>query len=467
MYQSVSTSGVQTYSVYAKAGTENGLFLRANGGSSPRCFFNLDSGTIGSEAGGLVDSKMEDVGNGWYRCSIIYNDTTNEARIYVADNLNHFPSSGNSYIQNAQLESGLVATGVWTSGASTAKAGGLIDFPRINYDANGENGALLLEPQRTNVITQSEYFGTWSLTYGGAGSAPVVTPNYGTSPEGVANAARVQFDAGGSTASDSSIMRQLLTLPATSHTISVYVKSLSGTANLAFTFNSVAVGTITAVDSEWKRFDYTGTGTGALSTYGVQLRGDATDQTADILMYAAQLEAGSYPTSYIPNHGTSGGVTRAADSCTGGGSAESINSVEGVLYAEISALVNGGENRIVTISDGSYDNSVRIQLYTNTNEIEMRIVTGNAVQALQRVAITNTLNFNKIAVKYKANDFQLWVNGSKLRFDTSGTLPSANTFDTLNFDDGDGNGNFYGNVKQVAVFNEALSDSELETLTTA
>ena len=34
------------------------------------------------------------------------------------------------------------------SGATTAKAGVLIDLPRINYDANGENGSLLLEPSR-------------------------------------------------------------------------------------------------------------------------------------------------------------------------------------------------------------------------------------------------------------------------------------------------------------------------------
>ena len=61
--------------------------------------------------------------------------------------------------QDAQLETGLVATDYLDSGATTAKAGVLIDLPRINYDANGENGSLLLEPQSGNLVAFSEYFG--------------------------------------------------------------------------------------------------------------------------------------------------------------------------------------------------------------------------------------------------------------------------------------------------------------------
>jgi hypothetical protein len=40
------------------------------------------------------------------------------------------------------------------------------------------------------------------------------------------------------------------------------------------------------------------------------------DGTSSILIYGAQLEAGSTPSSYIPNAGTSGGVTRAAETLT-------------------------------------------------------------------------------------------------------------------------------------------------------
>ena len=58
--------------------------------------------------------------------------------------------TGSIYIQNAQLETGNGSTDYLDSGATTAKAGVLIDLPRINYDANGENGSLLLEPSRSS-----------------------------------------------------------------------------------------------------------------------------------------------------------------------------------------------------------------------------------------------------------------------------------------------------------------------------
>jgi hypothetical protein len=155
-----------------------------------------------------------------------------------------------------------------------------------------------------------------------------------------------------------------------------------------------------------------------------------------------------------------------AEVCIDAGNNQVINSTEGVLYAEIAALVTSGENRVITISDGSSNNSSRIQLYTNTNEIEMRTVVGGVVQALERVAISNTLNFNKIAYKYKANDFQLYVNGSKLRFDTSGSVSAAGTYNAINFDDGSGSAIFYGKARDIRVYNEALTDAELISLTT-
>ena len=62
------------------------------------------------------------------------------------------------------------------------------------------------------------------------------------------------------------------------------------------------------------------------------------------------------------------------------------------------------------------------------------------------------------------NDFSVFLNGSKIDSDTSGTTPIG--LNKLDFKGGDTLYPFYGNVKQVAVFNEALSDSELATLTT-
>ena len=71
--------------------------------------------------------------------------------------------------------------------------------------------------------------------------------------------------------------------------------------------------------------------------------------------------------------------------------------------------------------------------------------------------------FNKLAIKYKANDFALWFNGVQVLTDTSGTAPTG--LNELAFDNGSGANLFIGNVKCVAVFKEALSNDLLERLT--
>ena len=53
-------------------------------------------------------------------------------------------------------------------------------------------------------------------------------------------------------------------------------------------------------------------------------------------MLWSQVEASaSYATSYIPNHGTTGGVTRAADSCSVTGVSDVIGQTEGTLFLDV------------------------------------------------------------------------------------------------------------------------------------
>ena len=128
-----------------------------------------------------IDAKNEDVGNGWYRCSITYNTTISEARIYPAfADGDTATNGGNIYIMNAQLETSLAPTDYIETGATTAKAGILEDMPRIDYTSG--TGALLLEPGRTNVVTYSTYFDGWTK---GRSS---VTTNAATSPDNLDNA---------------------------------------------------------------------------------------------------------------------------------------------------------------------------------------------------------------------------------------------------------------------------------------
>ena len=163
--QAISVTGVQTFSVYAKANASNWIALWTNVGTS---YFDLSSGTKGSTgASTTICSAMESVGNGWYRCSLIFNTSISNVRIYPADgDLDTSGTSGSVYIQDAQLEQGLVATDYIETGASTAQAGILEDLPRLDYSGGASCPALLLEPQRSNLIDNSEYLtsGNWGKT---------------------------------------------------------------------------------------------------------------------------------------------------------------------------------------------------------------------------------------------------------------------------------------------------------------
>ena len=70
--QNISSSGVQSLSVYAKANTFDYLFLLGLGASDRRGNFDLTNGVVGTTTN-LIDSSIQSVGNGWYRCTIIYN----------------------------------------------------------------------------------------------------------------------------------------------------------------------------------------------------------------------------------------------------------------------------------------------------------------------------------------------------------------------------------------------------------
>ena len=108
LQQTVSASGVLTASVYAKAGTAN--FIALYKSSSVNAFFNLSNGSVGT-TNGTTSTSIEDVGNGWYRCSMIYNASTSYIQIYLADANGSYSSAvgSNIYIQNAQLESAATA----------------------------------------------------------------------------------------------------------------------------------------------------------------------------------------------------------------------------------------------------------------------------------------------------------------------------------------------------------------------
>ena len=465
-WQNVTLSGVATFSAYFKKGTLNKIAFVNFAGNSYECYFDLENGVIEQQTGDLINAKIEAVGtDGWYRCSITdIASGTNYLQLKPTDNLSSTATqSGYIYIQSAQLETSLVATDYLDSTSVTGKAGVLVDLPRINYDANGENGALLLEPSRSNLVQYSEYINNTDWNHQGVVSS--VNTSETKSPEGFYNAVKLE-----ATNTDPYIFKSI-SVSTGDNTFSFYIKgtgsSVGKTGRILFWYIGTATGAQTSHDftltNEWQRVDATTSVTGAGTlTFRIDIPANASVSGEICYLYGLQLEAGSYPTSYIPNHSGTGGVTRAADSCTGAADSDSINSTEGVLYVETSAL-SSGSFRAISLSNNTNSNVVGLLYRLAANEIWMQ-VRSNGAETNIVVYSVNQLQNNKIAIKYKENDFALWVNGVEEGTNNSGSTPVS--LNTIKFARGDGGETFYGNVKQVAVFNEALSDSELATLTT-
>lgn len=193
------------------------------------------------------------------------------------------------------------------------------------------------------------------------------------------------------------------------------------------------------------------------------------DGTSGVYLFMAQLETGNAATSptftdiTLAAEGST--TTRLADVVTGGGDVNTFNSLEGVLYLEASALSNDLTFRLIAIEGTAANDFINLGYTSNSNETRARIEVGGVLSASMSAALSDETEINKIAFKYKLNDFALWVNGVEVATDILGNVFTSETLNELSL-----NYNsltpFYGNTKAIQYYNTALSDSELATLTT-
>lgn len=175
----------------------------------------------------------------------------------------------------------------------------LITFSRgSNATIVDATGKLTYAPN--NLLRQSQTFdsATWSKTNAGGGASPTVTANYAVAPDGTMTADRVQYSLNGVTSGALSQLQQSAAPIARPAIFSVWLKSNTGATQVVqMRFNATLVSTLWTVTTEWQRFYYLGVGTGSGLTYGVQLASGVTADTADILIWGAQLEQVSYQTT--------------------------------------------------------------------------------------------------------------------------------------------------------------------------
>ncbi len=303
----------------------------------------------------------------------------------------------------------------------------------------------MLEPQSTNLIPYSEDFSNsaWTKT------RCTIDAGGHTSPSGENNAFKM-------TATDDDARLQDGSEPiGVIYTQSIYVKSATGSdVDGQIDFTGTQIVTFTATE-QWQRVVTTSD-----NTRVGRVRVRITNSGDELLIWGAQLEQQSYATSYIPTNGATN--TRLQDIANNSGNSTLINSTEGVLYAEI-ATNNLPTFKHMSLSDGSSTN--RLNLFIYNSSITVNFEVGGVRQSSLSYTIPNVSDFNKIAFSYKLNQFKLFVNGLQKAIDTLGLVPSINTFNSLSFNNSTSS-NFYGKVKALAVYKEALTDEQLQSLTT-
>jgi len=225
--------------------------------------------------------------------------------------------------------------------------------------------------------------------------------------------------------------------------------------------------TIEDYGNGWYRCTATTTNTVAPTNYAIVIidNGTATrlpnsTGIGSYYVWGAQLEQQSFATSYIPTSGST--ATRLGETANNAGGAGVFNSEEGVLYIE-SALINVSQNGMrISISDGSSAENRITFRYLNNNQIQIELGLTNGFSEI--LNLNNSENFNKIAVVYNSINASVFINGVKLITDS---MSSLNNLSQLQFNRFNSNiENFYGKVKDLKVFNYALTDEELQTLTT-
>jgi hypothetical protein len=336
----------------------------------------------------------------------------------------------------------------------------------------------ILEPERTNLLTYSEGFVTdWNNTNITINSNSII------SPDGSLNGTKFIPN---TTSGQHYIDRNGVTVNSNA-AASIFAKkgeykkfairSYFTGANAIFDVNEgiiISTSSVTAkienYGNGWYRCSLNET-LNANYGYGIFVMEDDSNNSLDnysgngidgMYFYGASLEIGSYSTSYIPT--TTTAVTRSAETANGSGDADTFNDSEGVLMAEISALANDNTNRFISLSSGQYQNRVAIFFDATNNNINIQIRSNDVNQPI--VGEFNNYNikeFNKILIKYKKNDVDIYINGFLLSHNTNCNM--AVGLSEIAFDDGGGLSDLYGNTKQIQYYDSALTDSELETLT--
>jgi len=380
----------------------------------------------------------------------------------------------------------LANTPGWTATPATHSAGGVLYASTasgaLQSFASGTlrrtDKGVLIEGARTNLCLQSQTFDNASWTK----SQTTVTADAIAAPDGTTTADKIVEDS----ATNVHNVNQAPTTTVASYTFSVFLKAAErtfamlyhATSNVGTVFNlgtgavagnadvgAPASATITAYANGWYLCSITVTATAAANSFRIYLCSNSTtynyagNGTSGLYAWGAQVEAGAFPSSYIPT--TTASATRAADVLTVTGLTQSAPYS---LYAEAQIPVVG-PNSAAWLQLGSDDNNFST-LYNSSGTTGTTIdrVGGSNDAVISTTYVSAQGSAWKMAARYSTNDTRLAVNAVLGTLDTANSPPGGSQIWI-----GSGTATFspaFGYLRRAAIFSRALTDAELQSLTT-
>jgi len=498
---SLQVGQTYTFSVFVKKENISSIrWIRLAHVSSAQtgAWFDLDNiavGTVNSESATIVDA-----GNGWYRIAntfVAYQNSTFNS-VFIA------PSEGNGL-----TDAGPATLSAFIWGAQVVKGDktkdylpttDILNLPRLNYPPYGGCPSILAEPQRINLVINSN---NAEAVPGNFVSNIQINSSNNLSPEGINNAQEIEVTATGQPRVES-----VVTSNTTVYSVSAYVKKVTGDFfGLGFYQQDIGnqfakfdlnTGTFVAVSSNgavsqsatniynceiiayknnWYRITCTILTGSAASKSNMKWLAMSSGTSSSsfsngvvgekFLIYGRQVEQASYVTSLIHTKGST--VTRNEDKAfhAGLGTTDTFNDSEGVLFIETKALQDQvAQARGVSINAGNGNNRVLISYPSSATSAILGYTqsTAGSGSSISFVGIDITQK-HKAAIKYELNNTSFWVDGVRIGVDTSVAMPVGLKQLDLTNGISTNTAEYRGNLNAIAVYKTALTDTELANLT--
>jgi hypothetical protein len=361
-----------------------------------------------------------------------------------------------------------------------------IDTPRIEFSNTGQCRGLLIEESRTNSLLNSNNFsvGPW----GSSGTNVTVSPNAFISPDGAANASKITPVAGVNGGILGGARSGLS--PSTTYTFSIFAKAgeyprlgYDGTAYLwhgtvdlntaAVVSNSAGTIVVEQYPNGWLRISGTGTtssGASAIDTIieakdstAICQQNFTADGVSGIYVWGAQIEAGSFMTSYIPTAASS--VTRSADIC----SYPFIINSDLSVYSVADKIYNLPTAYSPVISLNTGNASRRLQLKMDASAPPNNVPTATFTERSGAITVDAGLTAPSIGKGIQAK-FSASLSKSQILVNLNGyplTLSGANFVDpteSLMIGTIDQTAFLNGHISEIMIWDSALSSVNLKLL---